>query len=107
MRMSGQRGLPVAPQAARDAPIDPESLEACMPGAVVRPAPVEAGTRLDYDVAPRIGGQLPQTGSRPVDGAARRAGSRTRSSGTSRRCCGNGRPRSRRRSSPMVYLLAR
>ncbi len=40
--------------------------------AAVRLAPVDGGTRLDYDVTAQIGGKLAQIGSRLVDAAARK-----------------------------------
>jgi carbon monoxide dehydrogenase subunit G len=41
-------------------------------GAVVRLEPVEAGTRLSYDVEANVGGKLAQLGSRIIDGFAKK-----------------------------------
>jgi carbon monoxide dehydrogenase subunit G len=40
--------------------------------AAVRLSPVDAGTRLDYDVTAQVGGKIAQVGSRLVDSAARK-----------------------------------
>jgi uncharacterized protein len=41
-------------------------------GATVRLLPIEAGTRMSYDVEAQVGGKIAQLGARLVDGVAKR-----------------------------------